>query len=101
MSSRGCSGVPEGFRRIWRIIAAVGGCVFIVEAALRVLIVYNTSTGTALALSKITPFLFSGLLCAWTFGYGTYQKRKGERMAAAAGFTLPDTQPSAQIPRSG
>jgi hypothetical protein len=79
----------EGFRRIWRIITEVGGCVFVFEAGLRVLIVYNTSTGTALALSKITPFLFSGLFAAWTFGYGTFQKRKGERMAAAAGVTLP------------
>jgi len=82
----------EGFRRIWRIITAVGGCVFLVEAGLRILIVYSTSTGTALALSKVTPFLFSGLFCAWTFGYGTYQKRKGERMAAVAGSTLPSRQ---------
>jgi intracellular septation protein A len=82
----------EGFRRIWRTITAVGGCVFLFEAALRVLIVYTTSTGTALALSKITPFVFSGLFAGWTFGYGTYQKRKGERMAAAAGVTLPSRQ---------
>jgi intracellular septation protein A len=79
----------EGFRRVWRTITTVGGCVFLFEAALRVLIVYNTSTGTALALSKVTPFVFSGLFAAWTFGYGTYQKRKGERIAAAAGVTLP------------
>jgi intracellular septation protein A len=82
----------EGFRRVWRTITAVGGCVFLFEAALRVFIVYNTSTGTALALSKVTPFLFSGLFAAWTFGYGTYQKRKGERVAAAAGVTLPGRQ---------
>jgi intracellular septation protein A len=79
----------EGFRRVWRTITTVGGCVFLFEAALRVVIVYNTSTGTALALSKVTPFVFSGLFGAWTFGYGTYQKRKGERIAAAAGVTLP------------
>lgn len=82
----------EPFRRIWRIITAVGGCVFLFEAGVRVLIVYNTSTGTALALSKVTPFVFSGAFAAWTFGYGTYQKRKGERMAAAAGVTLQGRQ---------
>jgi hypothetical protein len=82
----------EGFRRVWRTITTVGGCVFLFEAALRVLIVYSTSTGTALALSKVTPFLFSGLFAAWTFGYGTYQKRKGERIATAAGVTLPGRQ---------
>jgi hypothetical protein len=75
----------EGYRRVFRIITAVWGCGFLFEAALRVLIVYNTSTGTALTLSKITPFVFAAIFMAWTFGYGTHQKRKGERMAAAAG----------------
>jgi hypothetical protein len=82
----------DGYRHVFRIITAVWGCGFVVEAALRVFIVYNTTTGTALALSKITPFVFVAILTAWTFGYGTYQKRKGERMAAAAGVTLPGQQ---------
>jgi hypothetical protein len=71
------------FRRIFRVITAVWGVGFLVEAALRVVIVYNTSTGTALASSKVTPFLFAAILCAWTIAYGTYHRRKGERMAAA------------------
>jgi hypothetical protein len=74
----------EGFRRVLRIITAVWGAGFLVEAALRVVIVYNTSTGTALASSKITPFLFAGVLSAWTVAYGTHHRKKGERMAAAA-----------------
>jgi hypothetical protein len=82
----------DGYRHVFRVITAVWGCGFVVEAALRVFIVYNTTTGTALALSKITPFVFVAILTAWTFGYGTYQKRKGERMAAAAGVTLPGQQ---------
>jgi hypothetical protein len=82
----------EGYRRVFRTITAVWGCGFLVEAAIRVLIVYNTSTGTALALSKITPFLFVGVFSAWTFAYGTHQRRKGERMAAAAGVTLPGSR---------
>lgn len=73
----------EGYRRIFRIITVVWGVAFLLEAALRVVIVYNTSTGTALALSKVTPFLFAGILVAWTIAYGTHHKRKGERMAAA------------------
>jgi hypothetical protein len=91
----------EGYRRVFRTITAVWGCGFLVEAAIRIFIVYTTSTGTALTLSKITPFVFVGIFSAWTFGYGTYQKRKGERMAAAAGITLPGQQlPSApEMPR--
>lgn len=69
----------EKFRRIFRTITAVWGTGFIIEAALRVVIVENTSTGTALAISKVMPFVFAGVLTAWTVGYGAYQKKMGER----------------------
>ena len=73
----------EGYRRVFRVITAAWGVALLLEAALRVVIVYNTSTGTALAISKVTPFLFAGILMAWTVAYGTHHKRKGERLAAA------------------
>ena len=50
----------EGYRHVFRVITAVWGIAFLFEAALRVVIVYNTSTGTALASSTVTPFLFGG-----------------------------------------
>jgi hypothetical protein len=74
----------EGYRRVFRVITAVWGVGFLVEAALRVVIVYSTSTGTALVTSKATPFIWAAVLSAWTVGYGQSQKRKGERMAATA-----------------
>jgi hypothetical protein len=61
------------------------GVAFLLEAALRVVIVYNTSTGTALAISKVTPFLFAAVMVAWTIAYGMHHKKKGERLAAASG----------------
>ena len=73
----------EGYRRVFRVITVVWGVAFLLEAALRVVIVYNTSTGTALAISKATPFVFFAIMSAWTVAYGTHHKRKGERMAAA------------------
>jgi hypothetical protein len=73
----------EGYRRVFRTITAVWGAGFLLEAALRVVIVYHTSTGTALAISTITPFLFVAVFSAWTVAYGAHQKRKGERAAAA------------------
>ena len=82
----------EGYRRVFRIITAVWGAGFLLEAALRVVIVYNTPTGTALASSKVMPFLWAAVLSAWTVGYGTRQKKKGERMAAATGG-VPATSP--------
>lgn len=77
----------ESYRRVFRIITAVWGAGFLLEAALRVVIVYNTSTGTALASSKVTPFLWVAILSAWTAGDGARQKKKGERMAATTGET--------------
>jgi intracellular septation protein A len=74
----------EGYRRVFRVITAAWGVAFLLEAALRVVIVYNTSTGTALAISKVTPFLFLGIMSAWTVAYGGHHKKKGERLAAAA-----------------
>jgi hypothetical protein len=72
----------EGFRRSFRVITAVWGAGFLVEAALRVVIVYNTSPGTALAISNVTPFVWGGAFAAWTVAYGAHQKRKNDRLAA-------------------
>ena len=74
----------EGFRHIFRIITAVWGVGFLLEAALRVVIVDNTSTSTALSVSKVTPYVWVGIFVAWTVAYGRYQGKKGERMMAAA-----------------
>jgi hypothetical protein len=75
----------EGFRRDFRVITAVWGVGFLLEAALRVVIVYNVSTGTALAISKVMPFLFGGIVSAWTLAYGAHRKKRSVRMAAATG----------------
>ena len=61
------------------------GVGFLLEAALRVVIVYHISTGTALAISKVTPFLFGGIMSAWTVAYGAYRKKQAVRMATATG----------------
>src|SRR5262252_358722 len=75
----------QGYRRVFRVITAVWGAAFLLEAALRVVVAYSTSAGTALAISKATPFVFLGILSAWTVAYGAHHKKKGERMAAASG----------------
>ncbi len=79
----------EGFRRIFRVITAVWGIGFLLEAALRVVIVYNTSTSTALSLSKVTPYIWIAIFVAWTVAYGKYQEKKGQRMMAAAAAEEP------------
>jgi hypothetical protein len=71
------------FRRAFVVISVVWGTAYLVEAAVRVLIVQETSAGTALAVSKVLPYAVAAVLIAWTVGYGRYQKRQGDRMAAA------------------
>jgi hypothetical protein len=71
------------FRRAFRVITVVWGTAYVIEAAARVLIVQNSSAGTALAVSKVTPYAVAAVLIAWTVGYGHLQRRQGERMAAA------------------
>ncbi len=82
----------DEFRHLFQVITAVWGFGFFAQAAARVAIVQETSTGTALAVSNVLPFAVAALLTAWTVGYGQYHKRKGERLTAAAGARaeLPD-----------
>ena len=87
----------EGFRRSFRVITAVWGVAFLLEAALRVVIVYNTSTGTALALSKVTPYIWVGALTAWMIAYGSWQKKKYERLAAVSVGEVAETGPRQNV----
>ena len=73
-----------GFRHAFRVITAVWGFGYLVEAGLRAVIVEQTSTGTALASSKVLPFVVAAILGGWTAVYGRQQQRKGERLAATA-----------------
>jgi hypothetical protein len=71
------------FRRAFVVITVVWGGAYVAEAAARVVIVQDTSAGTALAVSKVLPYAVAGVLTLWTVGYGRYQRRQGERLAAA------------------
>ena len=73
-----------GFRHAFWLFTVVWGVTYLAEAAARVVIVETTSTGTALALSKVMPYAVAGVLAAWMFLYGRRARRQGERMAAAA-----------------
>jgi hypothetical protein len=85
----------ESFRRSFRVITAVWGLAYLLEAVARVVIAEYASTGTALAASKVMPYAVAAVLAAWTAAYSTYQKRKGERLAATmAGREVLDAGPS-------
>jgi len=73
-----------GFRRAFRIITVVWGAGYLVEAAVRVVIVETTSTGIALLCSKLLPYVFVLSLSAWKLVYGEHEKKKAERDATAS-----------------
>ena len=62
----------------------VWGVTYLAEAAARIIIVETTSTGTALTVSKVMPYVVGAALFAWMFAYGRHARREGERLAAEA-----------------
>ena len=89
----------RGYRHAFRVITAVWGFGYLVEAGLRAVIVEQTSTGTALASSKALPFVVAAILGIWTAAYGRRQQRKGERLAAtAAAVAAPVDAPAPRPP---
>jgi len=72
------------FRHTFRLFTVVWGVTYLAEAAARVIIVETTSTGTALTVSKVMPYVVAAALFAWMFAYGRHARREGERLAAEA-----------------
>lgn len=65
-----------GYQRAYRVVTAVWGVGYLVEAGVRVAIVENTSAGTALVASKFLPYVNAAILAGWTAAYARYQWRK-------------------------
>jgi hypothetical protein len=82
----------EQFRHTFRVITVGWGSAYVAEAVARVIIVQNTSAGTALAITKVLPYAVAAVLVVWNVLYGRHQKREGERMGAAHQPT-PETLP--------
>jgi hypothetical protein len=73
-----------GFRHVFWLFTVVWGMAYLAEAAARIVIVETTSTGTALAVSKVMPYAVGGVLAAWMVLYGRHARRQSQRIAAAA-----------------
>jgi len=73
-----------GFRRAFGVITAAWGVAYLIEVAARLVVVETTSTWIALLFSKLIPYVFAFALSGWTLAYGEHEKKKAERLAAAA-----------------
>jgi phosphatidylinositol alpha-1,6-mannosyltransferase len=69
------------FRRAFQVITVTWGVGYLIEAAIRVVVVAQTSTGIALIFSKLVPYAFALVLSGWTLVYGEHEKKKAERAA--------------------
>ena len=85
-----------GFRHAFWLFTVVWGVAYLAEAAARIVIVETTSTGTALAVSKVMPYAVAGVLAAWMFLYGRHARRQGERLAAQAAISQAAPEAAAQ-----
>jgi uncharacterized membrane protein len=83
-----------GFRRALRRLTAVWGAGYLAEALARVIIVENTSTSTALAISKVMPLAVTGVLLVGTLLYRRRALARRARWAAAQ----PQPQPQPETP---
>jgi hypothetical protein len=86
------------FRRAFRNLTAVWGVAYVLEAAARIVIVERESVGLALAVSKVMPLAVTAALAAWTVAYSTYQKRKGQRLAAGQETATSAPTPTPAVP---
>jgi hypothetical protein len=73
-----------GFRHAFRLYTVVWGVAYLAEAAARIIIVETTSTGTALTVSKVMPYVVGAAIVAWMIAHGRHARREGERLAAEA-----------------
>ena len=73
-----------GFRHAFRLYTVVWGVAYLAEAAARIIIVETTSTGTALTVSKVMPYVVGAGIVAWMIAHGRRARREGERLAAEA-----------------
>ncbi|MEV7419381.1 VC0807 family protein [Streptomyces sp. NPDC089919] len=73
----------EGFRTTMRTMTLVWGVVYLIEAAVRVVLSYTLDTKTMVALSPVLIYTVLGGLAVWTAMYGKRSKRRGEERAAA------------------
>lgn len=73
-----------GFRRGMRVITAVWGVAYLIEALIRVVAVYTLTFDTAYVVGSVLPTLVTFLVIGWTFWYGARMKKAGDSRRAAA-----------------
>lgn len=77
-------------RSFWRIVTVVWGVAYVLEAAARAVVVQVVSSGAALSVNRIGPWVVSAVLFAWTYWWGNrLRAEKPTEEEAEAGRQVP------------
>jgi uncharacterized membrane protein len=74
----------SSLRRYFRIVTLVWGSAFVIEAAVKVMVIETSSTGFALTFTRVAPYPLVGVLLLWTIAWGRAIRRCEDRSVAAA-----------------
>jgi hypothetical protein len=76
--------VHDRFRRLFAVITAVWGIVFLAESALQAVIIETCSINTAKTTSNVLPIAVVVVTFAWTRAYGQHAQTRDQPNAAQA-----------------
>ena len=74
-----------GVRGYFRTVTLVWGMAFILEAAVKVLVIETSSTGFALTFTRIVPYALVAILLPWTIAWGRAIRRRATPIPHATG----------------
>lgn len=63
-------------RRYFRTVTLVWGSAFLLEAAVKVIVIETSSTGSALTFTRIAPYALVAILLPWTIARGRAMRRR-------------------------
>lgn len=75
----------SGMRRYFRIVTLVWGSAFVLEAAVKVVVIEMSSTGFALTFTRVAPYPLVGVLLIWTIAWGRAIRRRVAATVPATG----------------
>jgi uncharacterized membrane protein len=76
-------GSLPGARRYFRTVTLVWGSAFLIEAAVKVVVIETSSTGSALTFTRIAPYALLAVLLPWTIAWGRAIRRRAAGTTAA------------------
>jgi hypothetical protein len=91
----------EGFRTVQRNLTIGWGIGYLVEAAVRIVLVYSLSHGQVVTVNSILPYAVTGGLVFWTITYARRARAKGAARAAAAEAAAAAGAAEAAVPAQG